>query len=101
FRSGRHSLRDGDGQESLLRKKPGEPDGVDLHHNPQPMSTMQALTPPALQRVVELCMAKEPRDRWQTAHDVMLQLRWISEGGSMAGLPQPVAHHRKYREWLA
>jgi len=72
-----------------------------LHHNPQPMTTMQALTPPALQRVVEICMAKEPRDRWQTAHDVMLQLRWISEGGSMAGLPQPVAQHRKHREWLA
>jgi Tol biopolymer transport system component len=72
-----------------------------LNGQPEPMSSIQAQAPPALQRVVEICLAKDPRDRWQTAHDVMLQLRWIAEGGSSVGLPQPVAHRRKHREWLA
>jgi serine/threonine protein kinase len=58
-----------------------------LHHQPASLSTLQTLTPPALQRVVEICMAKEPRNRWQTAHDVSLQLKWIAEGGSSAGIP--------------
>jgi Tol biopolymer transport system component len=72
-----------------------------LNGQPEPMSSIQAQAPPALQRVVEICLAKDPRDRWQTAHDVMLQLRWIAEGGSSVGLPQPVAHRRKHRERLA
>ena len=53
---------------------------------------------PSLQRVVEIGMAKEPSDRWQTAHDVTFQLRWIAKAGSQAGLPTPVAHRRKHRE---
>jgi eukaryotic-like serine/threonine-protein kinase len=69
-----------------------------LHHSPAPMSALQPVTPPSLQRVVEICMAKEPEARWQSAHDVMLQLKWIAEGGSAAGVPAPVAHRRKTRE---
>jgi len=72
-----------------------------LQSQPPAMSSIEPLVPPSLQRVVEIGMAKEPRDRWQTAHDVTLQLKWIVEGGSQAGLPPPVAHHRKHREWLA
>src|SRR5262249_54670875 len=40
-----------------------------LEHDPVPISSVQPLTPPALQHVVELCLAKKPHDRWQTAHD--------------------------------
>ncbi|HTR04245.1 MAG TPA: hypothetical protein VMN82_13715, partial [Thermoanaerobaculia bacterium] len=35
------------------------------------------------------------------AHDVMLQLQWIAEGGSQAGVPAPVVARRKNREKLA
>src|SRR5437867_1949816 len=41
---------------------------------PQPISVVQPLAPPALDRVVKTCLAKDPDDRWQTAHDVQLQL---------------------------
>ena len=68
---------------------------------PQPISVLQPLTPPALERVVRTCLAKDPDDRWQTAHDVSLQLRWIAEGGSQVGVPAPVAHRRRSRERLA
>jgi Tol biopolymer transport system component/predicted Ser/Thr protein kinase len=68
---------------------------------PEPLSAVQPLTPPAFERVVRTCLAKDPDDRWQTAHDVSLQLRWIAEGGSQVGLPAPVAHRRRSRERLA
>ncbi len=59
------------------------------------------MTPPALDRVVRTCLAKDPEERWQTAHDVGLQLKWISDSGSRAGLPVPAVTRRKSRERLA
>jgi len=56
-----------------------------LEREPAPISTVQPMAPPALDRVVKTCLAKDPEERWQTAHDVALQLRWIAEGGSQAG----------------
>ncbi|HEY0593808.1 MAG TPA: protein kinase [Thermoanaerobaculia bacterium] len=44
-----------------------------------------------LDRVVRTCLAKNPDDRWQTAHDLMLELRWITESGSGAVVAPPVA----------
>ncbi|HSD72507.1 MAG TPA: hypothetical protein VLE54_06940, partial [Thermoanaerobaculia bacterium] len=68
---------------------------------PPAISTIAPMTPPAFDRVVRTCLAKDPEDRWQTAHDVMLELKWVAEGGSAAGLPAPVVARRKSREKLA
>jgi Tol biopolymer transport system component len=59
------------------------------------------MIPASLERIVKGCLAKEPEHRWSTAHDVMLQLQWIAEGGSLAGVPAPVVARRKNREKLA
>src|SRR5262249_37139455 len=75
-----------------------------LDSQPAPISTIQPMSPPALDRVVQTCLAKDPDDRWQTAHDVMLELKWIAEGGSQAGVPAPIAAQRESREraaWIA
>jgi len=53
-----------------------------LASEPPPMSIEQPMAPPALQQVVKSCLAKDPDDRFQTAHDVKLQLRWIAEASS-------------------
>ncbi|MDQ5858917.1 MAG: protein kinase, partial [Acidobacteriota bacterium] len=68
---------------------------------PPAISTLAPMTPPAFDRVVRTCLAKDPEDRWQTAHDVGVQLKWIAEGGSAAGVPAPVVAGRKNRERLA
>jgi Tol biopolymer transport system component/predicted Ser/Thr protein kinase len=86
----------GDSQASLIASIMGK--------EPRPISEMIPMSPPALDRVVTTCMAKVPDDRWQTAHDVALQLRWIAEGGSQAGVPATVAARRRSRErraWIA
>ena len=73
-----------------------------LEREPAPISAVAPLTPPALERVVRACLAKDPDERIQTAHDVKLQLQWIAEGGSsVGGVPAVVASKRKNRERLA
>ena len=51
-----------------------------------PVSTLAPLAPPVFDHVVQGCLAKEPADRWQTAHDVKLQLQWIQAQGARTGL---------------
>jgi eukaryotic-like serine/threonine-protein kinase len=51
-----------------------------LEKAPEPLSTLQPLGPPALERVVNTCLEKNPDDRFQSARDVRLELKWISEG---------------------
>jgi serine/threonine-protein kinase len=53
-----------------------------LERDPLPMSSLQPMTPPALDRVVKKSLAKEPEKRWQAASDVCDELKWIAEGGS-------------------
>ncbi|MEO8499806.1 MAG: protein kinase [Vicinamibacteria bacterium] len=69
--------------------------------HPPPISTVQAMSPPALDHVIRKCIEKDPDDRWQSARDVAAELQWISEGGSRAGLPAAVSSRRRHREGIA
>src|SRR6266487_3536315 len=89
------------GQKAFSGKSQASLIAAILDAEPPAISTIQPMTPPALDRVVKTCLAKDPDDRWQTAHDVMLQLQWIAEGGSQAGVAAPVVKRRKNREHLA
>src|ERR1051326_1491889 len=60
-----------------------------LAAEPPAISSVQPLTPPSFERTVKLCLAKDPDERWQTAHGVKLQLKWIIEGASDAAIPKP------------
>src|ERR1700691_2627744 len=53
-----------------------------LERDPPPVSSVQPMSPLMLDRLVKTCLAKDPDDRWQTAHDVKLQLQSIGEVGS-------------------
>ncbi len=72
-----------------------------LEKDPEPISALQPMTPLALDAAVRRCLAKDPEERWQAARDLLLELRWIVEAGSQAGVPAPVVSHRKLRERLA
>ena len=52
-----------------------------LEKEPDAISRVQPLTPPAFEHLVNVCLAKNPDDRYQTAHDVVLQLKWIAQTG--------------------
>ena len=66
-----------------------------IKENPRPMSEIVPLTPPALDHIVRRCLAKKPDDRWQNAADLRHQLEWIRDAGSQAGVPAPLAAHRR------
>ena len=65
---------------------------------PAPISQVAPMTPPALDRLVSAMLTKDAADRIQSAHDVKLQLKWVAEGGSQAGVPKPLARKRRLRE---
>jgi len=60
-----------------------------LEKDPDPVSQIQKASPPALDHVVKTCLEKNPEERFQTAHDVKLQLKWIATGGPQAGIAPP------------
>jgi eukaryotic-like serine/threonine-protein kinase len=66
-----------------------------LETDPPPMSSLQPMTPPALDRLVRRCLAKDPDERWQSARDICEQLRWISDSGPQVtpapSTPRPVS----------
>jgi eukaryotic-like serine/threonine-protein kinase len=70
-----------------------------MSSEPAPISSIQPMTPPALDRVVKRCLAKDPDDRWQSAGDLSSELRWIAEGGSQAGVPAPGVPRRNKLDW--
>jgi len=50
-----------------------------LERQPASLTSLQPLTPPALERIVRICLEKDPDDRWQSAHDVRLALEAVGE----------------------
>jgi len=52
-----------------------------LKDDPRSMVTLQPVTPPALERLVRTCLAKDPEARWQSAGDLKRQLQWFLEEG--------------------
>ena len=89
------------GKKAFTGKSQASLIGSILRDDPPSITEAAPMIPPALNRVVKTCLAKDPEDRFQTAHDAKLQLEWIAEGGSQAGLPAPVVARRKNREKLA
>src|SRR6267143_1456344 len=68
-----------------------------LEKEPEPISNVKPMTPPALDRAIRRALAKEVERRWQSAADLAGELQWIAEAGSQAGVPAPLVSHRKVR----
>jgi Tol biopolymer transport system component len=84
---------EGDSQASLI--------AAIMDREPQSITALKPMSPPALDHVVKRCLAKDPAERWQSARDVVHEFRWIAEVGSQAGVPAPVVVRRRRRERLA
>ena len=70
-----------------------------MNVDPTPLSALVPIAPAALERLVMRCLAKDPDERWQSTHDLLIQLRWIAGRGAKSGAP--VAPARTTRDWLA
>ena len=72
-----------------------------LEKEPEAIASIKPLTPPGLDHAIRRSLAKDPDERWQMARDLALELKWIAEGGSQAGVSPVRAKSRRNREWLA
>lgn len=73
-----------------------------LERDPPPLSTLQPMSPSALEILVATCLAKDPEKRWSSAHDVMLQLARIAEAGWQEQSTAPARRSRlRERAWMS
>ncbi|MBI3450585.1 MAG: serine/threonine-protein kinase [Acidobacteria bacterium] len=56
-----------------------------LKDEPRPLAEIAPIAPAGLDRLVRTCLAKDPDERRQSVHDILIELRWIAEGGAPAG----------------
>jgi len=87
---------DGQSQASLI--------AAILDRDPPAMATLQPMTPSSLERVIRKCLAKDPDARWQSAGDLLEELKWIADGtlgdtaSAIAGEPKK---KRLFAVWAA
>ncbi len=59
-----------------------------MSSEPTPISNLQPVSPPALERLVRICLAKDPNDRWQSAGDVASTHHvWGAQRGDLTRRP--------------
>jgi eukaryotic-like serine/threonine-protein kinase len=79
--------------------------GAILEREPAPISTIQPAIPPAVERIVRKCLAKDPDERWQTAADLKSELRWIADQESPRQAPPTetgaIAPAKPNRAWMS
>lgn len=68
-----------------------------LTTEPAPISAVQPATPAMLDRIIRTCLAKEPDERFQSAHDVAEALRWTAD----VPLPVTTATSARKRDRVA
>jgi Tol biopolymer transport system component len=72
-----------------------------LEKDPEPVSSIQPTSPPALDMAISTSLAKDPDARFQSAHDLMLQLRWIANGSAALQTRTAVTGERaRQSRWL-
>jgi Tol biopolymer transport system component len=77
---------DGKSQASLI--------GAIMEREPPREPLIEKSTPPALERTIRKCLAKDPSKRWQSAGDLRDQLAWIRDHPAET-LAQPAATSRR------
>ncbi len=71
--------------------------GAILHTDPPPISVLQPLAPPGLDRIVSRCLAKDPDERWQSTKDLTEELRWLAR--SSTGATSSALSLRRRKTW--
>lgn len=72
-----------------------------IEREPPSISVIIPTTPPLFERLVRKCLSKDPQKRWQSAADLLDELRWISQAGSQVGLPVHLSKRRKVKFTIA
>ena len=73
-----------------------------LKDEPPPLDVQHRIVSPALDRVVRICLAKDPDDRWQTAREVERELQWVRQQTSTPPVAGSIGGRRSgaARAWV-
>ena len=72
-----------------------------LEDQPTAVRSLQPRIPPALERLIETCLKKDPDARVQCAADLKLQLSWMGDAAGLAQGDNSKGVARKRAPWLA
>ena len=72
-----------------------------MHSEPPPISAIGEIVPSSLDRVVRTCLAKDPDERFQSAHDLKRAIEWSIAGPEAAPVPSSSKSSRQYVAWAA
>ena len=90
------------GQKAFSGKNQASLISAILRDEPRPIAVVAPTTPPALDRLVRTCLAKDPDERWQSAGDIARELKWIGEASPAGAAAHPgVARRQRLGSGLA
>src|SRR4029450_6606786 len=75
-----------------------------LEREPPSMSEREGSVSPLLEHLVKRCLAKDPNERWQSAGDVMRELKWPPWPKGRATEPVKISVRTRWPErfaWMA
>jgi eukaryotic-like serine/threonine-protein kinase len=73
-----------------------------LEKDPDPIRALKPLTPTAFEHVVTTCLQKNPEERFQSAHDIKIELQWVASDRSAPAVAAPPASPSRERLiWIA
>jgi eukaryotic-like serine/threonine-protein kinase len=87
------------GQQPFRRDTPTDTMAAILKDEPPEISTVHGSFPPALERIVQHCLEKDPDARFQSAQDVVFALETVSQT-SQPGTPAKAVPERPQQVWL-
>src|SRR5450432_3944651 len=72
-----------------------------LENEPPPIRSVKPMTSPVLDHAIVSCLAKDPENRWQTARDLALELKWSAESGAHTRTLTATGPRKNRRQGLA
>ena len=81
------------GRRAFRGDSPASVIGAILKEDPPSIVDADASAPEELNRIIRSCLAKNPDERWQDAHDLRLELQWTAEIPRALATALPRARH--------
>src|SRR5215472_3639679 len=89
------------GKSAFTGKTPASLIGQILAVDPPPVSTLHPGSPRALERTIQICLKKDPDERFQSAHDLKLQLQMVAEAPEIAAAAAKPSSRFRVVAWAA
>ena len=67
-----------------------------LKDEPRPLHEAAPGTPASLERILKVCLAKDPEERWQSARDLRRELAWVTMDAPAAASPLPAGPRQSW-----